>query len=382
MDVRINLEDCGTLREAIPVRAIPFLASWRFISPDEAAHLFAEDDGCELAVAHKLASWKIEAGRLRRWSRAEWAEWAVRPLQALSDEITAAEPTREAGYARWRKESIAILPAGAFVWSDELRALHRKVWDRKHRSLTRSVSFAAEETIDEDSSPTEADRSADSRQFEPWLRQSLHDLEDWRELDFHPFVPTGMATLIMEGFPWVTQFAEAGKSPEIDELYRRLQRLNQALHLWKDVSAATTTALAHKLTRTRAIAAEISEIRDNLDQIRDGAAAAMGIDRADEQTFTSASRAGGPRVFWRYQLADNLHLIDAPTKATAKDAISWLIRNSGGRIRKPTVLDDPYAAIEWRDDLDTWHPVKKQTVSNTLSALRKRRQGGYKRPSS
>lgn len=111
-------------RQAVPVRAIPLLTDWRGLSPDQLAKILAGDsdhwpsfDGLS---AHRLHLDGSTEPVPPRW----WASWVVRKLQATSDAIKAKQTSHEMGYQQWRRESLAQLPAGVFVWRDEFEAAH------------------------------------------------------------------------------------------------------------------------------------------------------------------------------------------------------------------------------------------------------------------
>ena len=107
-------------RNAIPVRAIPFLTNWATMSPDVVADALAG------ATHHfrGLASFRIEGSVQKKISTTWWENFPCRQLKALSDEIKAKETTHETGYQEWRSRSIPILPAGVFVWQDEYETRH------------------------------------------------------------------------------------------------------------------------------------------------------------------------------------------------------------------------------------------------------------------
>jgi hypothetical protein len=116
--VKVIVEIDG--RNAIPVRAIPFLTNWATMSPDVVADALAGE-------AHHfrgLASFCIEGLVQKRISTTWWENFPCRQLKALSDEIKAKEITHETGYQEWRSRSILILPAGVFVWQEDFETRH------------------------------------------------------------------------------------------------------------------------------------------------------------------------------------------------------------------------------------------------------------------
>lgn len=111
-------------RQALPVRAIPLLTDWMGLSPDQLAQILAGDSdhwpSFDGLGAHRLhADGSTEPVPPRRW-----ASWVVGKLQATSDAIKAKQTSHETGYQQWRRESLAQLPAGVFVWRDEFEAAH------------------------------------------------------------------------------------------------------------------------------------------------------------------------------------------------------------------------------------------------------------------
>lgn len=112
-------------REAIPVRAIPYMAD-STVSPDILVRglLCTKDDN----PFHKLSAYELlEYECSRKVGAVEWRPVAVN-LNALSDtlhrrelkgELTHAEATAE-----WKRESVKRLPPGVFVWKDKFFRQH------------------------------------------------------------------------------------------------------------------------------------------------------------------------------------------------------------------------------------------------------------------
>jgi hypothetical protein len=111
-------------RQAIPVRAIPLLTDWKVLSPDVVARILSGDIklwlGFKGLPSHRVNSDGSIGLVQKRW----WSSWIVRKLQATSDAIKANETSRAMGSQQWRRESLAQLPAGVFVWRDEFEAAH------------------------------------------------------------------------------------------------------------------------------------------------------------------------------------------------------------------------------------------------------------------
>lgn len=106
-------------REAIPVRAIPFVTGW-WLSPDLVAKSFAHPDSWRWmgeVAAHKLDGGTI-SGPL---SPQEWDGVESR-LQALDATLMDVSDDREQTRPIWLRKSVLLLPAGVFVWKDQFEA--------------------------------------------------------------------------------------------------------------------------------------------------------------------------------------------------------------------------------------------------------------------
>ena len=106
-------------REALPVRAIPYVAGWRRFSPDVVANYLAHNfkliwfDSITALIAYQLSSGTPVAIRPREWDA------VVARLAAFEDELRQKFSSDNIGYAAWRNGAVAKLPAGVFVWLDE-----------------------------------------------------------------------------------------------------------------------------------------------------------------------------------------------------------------------------------------------------------------------
>lgn len=146
-------------REAIPVRAIPFVTGWT-MSPD--------------LVASSLAMTDLIT-RLKGVSAFHWSEGVATPLlpkewdgieadlEALSNKLKADEIIEREGYAKWRRDSIPLLPESCFVWREEFETAFRRAYSPERMSF-------------------------------------LDEREGERELNFRPRVPPELAPVVMEGF--------------------------------------------------------------------------------------------------------------------------------------------------------------------------------------
>lgn len=136
--VHIDVGD-GTLREALPVRAIPYATGWDGdfgVPPWEVA--------IRLQTNINLHAWDISAFRVL-----DGKPVAVQPIQwvmvstqlsGLSEKLHRLFPRNEhfkpsaEGVAKWQSEAAEKLPARAFVWLDELKAEYRGWLGTKFKS--------------------------------------------------------------------------------------------------------------------------------------------------------------------------------------------------------------------------------------------------------
>ena len=221
-------------REAIPVRAIPLLTNWRFFTPDVVAQVLAGDKELDGFVVGTLQAFHFQDGAVTAFPKTWWESWAARELRACSETIKSNQPSPEPGYQQWRDESLPLLPAGAFVWKDEFVRLHAQNRDRRIRLFGRVNSCDSE---DEQNSPI-------SRKLAAFVDEGLTSLEEWRELDFSPYVRPALWSVVMEGVPpqqaAPSLAAAAAASAEMSDPAKveRKAKLDEALRKIKTASVA------------------------------------------------------------------------------------------------------------------------------------------------
>lgn len=107
-------------RDALPVRALPYVTGW-LISPDIVASNFARSETGASELLKSTDSYHLVGERVVKLLPKEWDRYVV-ALRALSAELHEQFADYDQGYAAWRRSSVAKLPAGAFVWLDEFVA--------------------------------------------------------------------------------------------------------------------------------------------------------------------------------------------------------------------------------------------------------------------
>lgn len=140
--VQIDVGD-GTLRDALPVRAIPYVTGWRAnggISPDVVATSLRPSTDGHGERLNGIFSYRLLAGKPYQISPQEWDMVAVQ-LAGFSAELEKQFPSSDqnkndaAGYATWQTNATEKLPAGVFVWLDELKTAYGRFFDWQARVL-------------------------------------------------------------------------------------------------------------------------------------------------------------------------------------------------------------------------------------------------------
>ena len=158
-------------REAIPVRAIPFVTG-RWMSPDVVARSFARTDSwrdMREVSAYQLLGGVIHGPILpKEWDVVEDLLQALEAkLDSLSDNHTDTRPI-------WISESVSVLPASVFVWKDQFEQYFRG-------------------------------------EYSPWRFHKIDERPGDRELNFSPMItPPSLRDVVMEGFE-----DSAGDLPQI-----------------------------------------------------------------------------------------------------------------------------------------------------------------------
>lgn len=115
-------------RECVPVRLLPFLTRGQTLSADNAAQVF---------------SWRHPFGAVRRWAKEthqlhpdgshsalqprDWDE-VVERIAVLERELKERETFAGQLAHEWDLRSVELLPAGVFIWRDELEAEYARMF--------------------------------------------------------------------------------------------------------------------------------------------------------------------------------------------------------------------------------------------------------------
>ena len=165
-------------REAIPVRAIPFLTNWETMSPDVVATALAGEDF--MSKFKHLRAYRLEFGAVKSIDQRYWGNFISQNLSGLSAKLRLDHPQHEIGYPTWQSESWKLLPAGAFVWKDEWEVeYHRRYGLGKYIRMTESGGVMQEE---------EHERSI-ALDFDPFIDDTRNQCIVMAGFDFQADVP-------------------------------------------------------------------------------------------------------------------------------------------------------------------------------------------------
>lgn len=150
-------------RDALPVRAIPFVTGWS-LAPDTLAKQFAKRVGAPFAGLQNTFAYHMPSGLPVKMLPKEWDKF-VADLAALEAALRSKFTDDGQGYAAWRGEAVQELPAGVFVWLDEflldfqadfspekITLLHERVGDRD-LTLTPTLDFTTRSVVMEGFKP-------------------------------------------------------------------------------------------------------------------------------------------------------------------------------------------------------------------------------------
>jgi hypothetical protein len=254
-------------REAIPVRAIPLLANWRFMSPDIVAHVLGGTGGSNVGLFGDMQSNHIEDGKVQHLKKDYWVQFPLMELQALSEKIKADESSHEAGYSKWRKQSLKELPASVFVWKDEYQELHDKNWNNRYKMTycaLRDWNSEGETDESDEENETHIQRKLTREELvkdialKRDLRESLEVLNRWREPNYSPFMLPELCAVVMEGFEQVS----AAEDQAAKSLISEINKLEIEIKYWEtrdDSTASDALIVERQLARLRPKLAELLE---------------------------------------------------------------------------------------------------------------------------
>lgn len=307
-------------RDAVPIRAIPFLTDWRELTPGVLVHLLAGDE--DLFAPFQLAAWRVEeGGRVVEITSRFWIE-KMREAAALGEEVSAAHIGVESQRQRWRRDVLRVLPAGTFVWREDLDRFVERMVSAKSLLGAKPSGVLDDSLLDDDLEDADAARHA--------LRQHAQLAERYR-LDYHAFVEAEFAAMVREGFD-----ASPGGPARIDgvvqlmdEIERIRERMEGLERSGRQSSAEGAVEHQHLLDRLedleqrkrwmRGDAVDPVEFREGFLRVRVGAT-----------VWDRWSRFSSVKLEHAAQLLDKIDPDGVPLRSASHAMLSTLIEATGG----------------------------------------------------
>lgn len=147
-------------REALPVRAIPYVTSWQ-VSPDSIVRALAEPPtikvGTNLEIRNKRLLVAYQTHDQNKFEPIPASQWkdSVVALSSLTKKLMAdeREEATDENHGPWRVASILKLPDNVFVWLDEFQSWYsatRPMLNHEDDATRLSALIAARECHDPD----------------------------------------------------------------------------------------------------------------------------------------------------------------------------------------------------------------------------------------
>ena len=115
-------------RECVPVRLLPYLTRSQTLSADNAARIFGWRHPSGEVRSWKKDTYQLQPeGGFRPLERRDWYA-IVERLATLETQLQRRETSEAEQYAEWQRGSVEILPAGVFVWRDDLEAEYARMF--------------------------------------------------------------------------------------------------------------------------------------------------------------------------------------------------------------------------------------------------------------
>lgn len=122
-------------RDALPVRAIPYVSGWT-LSPDVVAQCFAKVAPEGFEKLEHTDSFHLVDGEAVKLLPKEWDRY-VAALEGLEAQLREQYTSDERGYAAWVSHSVSKLPAGVFVWLEDFVTDFQRDYDPERLTVLR-----------------------------------------------------------------------------------------------------------------------------------------------------------------------------------------------------------------------------------------------------
>lgn len=283
-------------REAMPIRAIPFVTGW-MVSPDVVAKTFSKTDHWVTRLENVVAYYLAGNGKYSPMLPKEW-DGILAELQILSEKLKSTETFEQESYPAWREQSIPLLPANCFVWRDEFEEAFRRSYSPTRYTLMderpgdRDLNFSPripeelvlalmqgfsqyqvinEPEISPKLNPTAATSMSEHFEsladaLEEWFDQPVEGLPDKQRRrvvkDFFPMPwdhlsPDQRRSVVAQ---WDYQNDPAMESDRQFwfDFYARKDKLNEQIEVWSAIATPTATDLAQKEARLAELQHELA----------------------------------------------------------------------------------------------------------------------------
>lgn len=251
-------------REAVPVRALPLLSNWRFMSVGDVVHLLGGTNARNVNLLGDLQSNHIVDGNVEPIDKDWWVQSPLWELRALSER-------KEIDKSAWRKQSLKELPAGAFVWKDDYQKLHERRWNCDYQQMYFGLEHLnsqreAQESEEDVSTYAEGETQpkwtpeewAEHISAKEYCWESIEVLERWREPSYSPFMLPELCAVVMEGFEQLSPAEDQAAKSLISEI----NKLEIEIKYWKtrdDSTGLDALIVKRQLERLRPKLVELME---------------------------------------------------------------------------------------------------------------------------
>ncbi len=139
-------------RDALPVRAIPYVTGW-VVSPDVVARDFASCVGAPFVRLKNLVAYQLHNDEPIEVLPKEWDRYEAKFLGFEAD-LKSQFANDDQGYAAWLESAVSKLPSGVFVWFDEFERAFKKGFSPTRAMLL----YEPEIALEKDCSPEQSVR--------------------------------------------------------------------------------------------------------------------------------------------------------------------------------------------------------------------------------
>jgi len=216
-------------REALPVRAIPYVTGWQRFTPDALVNSLALGIKWDFARCTNLVAYHLPGNKPVPVKPREWDAIGAR-LNGFEAELHQQHTNDNIGYAAWQCGAAGKLPAGVFVWLDE--------FEREYQADRKRVLFCDERPGDEEliiaPMMDAKTRAIVMEGFDMHRAQSAHGAMQ--------ALPDDMGTFIKDGDEPTTGKGKGGRPKSIEDKVIAVRQM-----MTRFEKAASTQFIPHEL---------------------------------------------------------------------------------------------------------------------------------------